>query len=120
MFTPEELSEFLLGRLGDTFEISYPGAKRAVLFERRGAGDIWARVPIEKGLEGGVFNIEAALADPMCGAQYSIDDNEYLIHITTRSQVRSVAKIALNHLGWIDEKRLSIRFNKGNAGSGGC
>jgi len=114
MFTPEDLSEFLLGRLGDAFEIRYLGAERAVLFERRGADDISAHVPIEKGKGAGMFNIEAALADPMCGAQYSLVGNEYVIHITTRSQVRSVAKIALNHLGWVDEKRLSFRFNKGS------
>ena len=115
MFNPEELSEFVVGKLGDYFEISYQGSERKVLFERRESGDILAHVPAEKGPEVGMFNIEAALADPMCGAQYYLGNDEYLINITTRSQVRAVAKIASNHLGWVDEKRLSFRFIKGSA-----
>lgn len=117
MLTPEELNRFLAGELGEAFELNYAGLEQIVLFERKSAGDVIAHIPCERDQEAGVFSIEAALSDPMCGVGYVLTDTEYVVDIKTRSQVRSVTKIALNHLGWIDEARLQARFLKKAAGA---
>lgn len=110
MLTPDELSGFLAGELGEAFELSYLNAEKTLLFVRTCDGCVVTNIPSKRGQESDLFRIEAALSDPICGAEYKMEDFEYVVQMKTRAQVRSVAKIALNHLGWGDDSLLRVRF----------
>ena len=109
MFTPEEITDFFDGKFNGLLGVSYAGSDLGVILERLGSKEVVARIPI-KGAEGGPFNIEAALTDPLCGVHYSVAGSLYIVQIIERRQIRSVIKIACNHLGWMDEDRLSGRL----------
>jgi hypothetical protein len=110
MLTPDEVTHFFQGDSVDTVELTYNGSQATIRFTRITPEHVVAYIPRATLYKEGSFNIEAALSDELCGVTFSKANAEYIVHISHRHQIRSVGKIALNHLGWLNMDMLSIKF----------
>ena len=110
MFEIGEVDAFLGGQRGPVLELRHDQAKCAVRFESGGENRAIAFVPVCRETTSDEFDIEKALAAPLCAAEWEIVDCDYRIRIDQRSQMFAVFKIACNHLGWFDFARISKRY----------
>ncbi len=110
MFTPDEITNFFNGNSEGILELSYDGSNEKIVIRREAENNLVATIPANVGQSTGFFSIDAALSAPPCGAKYTTSESHYIVHITKRFQIRSVIKIALNHLNWLDEERLRKRI----------
>jgi hypothetical protein len=110
MFTTDEISDFFYGKSGELLELAYDGNDEKVVIRRKSENDLIATIPSNCGGSIDSFSIDAALSAPTCGVSFKLSDSQYVVHITKRFQIRSVIKIALNHLNWLDEERLQKRI----------
>ena len=110
MLSPIEVDDFVAGRIGDLLELSYSGSDLRVRFERNNEANIIVRIPVRSDERQDVFDISSALSHPMCGVAFSKNENEFVVQVAKRHQIRSVIKISLNHLGWVDEEKVKRIF----------
>lgn len=108
MFNAGEVDRFLSGELGRVLVIENEGTATSLSVESTGYGHSIAYVPVVGDSQ---FDIERALSHSACAAQFKKDSHHIVVEIRDRPQFYAVLKIALNHLGWLDEKSLKKSYS---------
>ncbi len=108
MLRAETLTDYISGNLGANLIVKYKNSDFLCVV-RHESNHFELAVPKEKGDQTGVFSIDEALSNPMCGAQYTVTNSGFHIVMESRHQIWAVLKIAIHHLSWhVDD--LSIDF----------
>jgi hypothetical protein len=116
MFEFDEARRFLSGELEDVLTVSYPGTDTSFRVERRPGNTAEAFIPASRGnYNGDSFDIAMALGHPACGVKFELHDNEYQVQVSTKHQLYAVLKIALNHLGWHDDQKVTKKYKSQTA-----